>query len=60
MTKEQKYIVSFRVGKITFGQYIQADSMQDAKKIAVSTWGDRFYDDERNSHTITVSKVAGG
>ncbi len=60
MTGQQTYIVSFRVGKITFGQYIQADSMQDAKKIAVSTWGDRFYDDERNSHTITVSKVAGG
>ena len=58
MTEQQMYIVSFRVGKITFGQYITADSMQDARDIAVRTWGDRFYEDERYKHTISVSKVS--
>ena len=53
------YRVSFRVGKITFGQYVQANSMQDAKDIAVNTWGDGFYDDDRHRHTITVIKISG-
>ena len=59
MTEQQMYRVSFRVGKITFGQYVQANSMQDAKDIAVNTWGDGFYDDDRHRHTITVIKISG-